>query len=100
MASKKSQQLPDLAIIRSNPGVCNGRDAVTSARSKVIIVGAGIAGLRAAAVLLEKDIDVVVLESRDRIGGRMLTVQVGNDKIDMGMDSSLCAPTPILFSHR
>ncbi|CRK47542.1 hypothetical protein BN1723_007599 [Verticillium longisporum] len=60
------------------------KDAAPAARKRVIIVGAGIAGLRAAAVLLEKDIDVVVVEARDRIGGRMLTAEVGKDKLDMG----------------
>jgi len=41
---------------------------------KVVIVGAGISGLRAAAVLLRHGVDVVILEGReDRIGGRIYT---------------------------
>ncbi|TEA11555.1 Corticosteroid-binding protein [Colletotrichum sidae] len=84
MTSDESKQLPARPIAGSHPPRRGGKDAIPAARKKVIVVGAGIAGLRAAAVLLEKDIDVVVLESRDRIGGRVLTVQVGNDKIDMG----------------
>ncbi len=39
----------------------------------VIIVGAGVAGLAAAAELTKRGIDVTVLEARDRIGGRILT---------------------------
>ncbi|MBT2654515.1 FAD-dependent oxidoreductase [Bacillus sp. ISL-18] len=39
----------------------------------VIIVGAGLSGLRAASLLTEKGIKFWVLEARDRIGGRVLS---------------------------
>jgi monoamine oxidase len=39
----------------------------------VIIVGAGLSGLRAASLLTEKGIKCRVLEARDRIGGRVLS---------------------------
>ena len=47
---------------------------------KVIVVGAGIAGLAAARALSDRGVDVEVLEARTRIGGRTWTV----DKIDLG----------------
>jgi monoamine oxidase len=37
----------------------------------ICIIGAGISGLRAADVLLQKGYKVTILEARDRIGGRV-----------------------------
>lgn len=39
----------------------------------IIIVGAGVSGLRAASLLHEQGIECIVLEARNRIGGRVLT---------------------------
>ena len=39
--------------------------------SPVIVIGAGFAGLAAALELADRGIDVVVLEARDRVGGRV-----------------------------
>ena len=37
----------------------------------VCVIGAGMAGLRCADVLLEKGVEVTVIEGRGRIGGRV-----------------------------
>jgi monoamine oxidase len=37
----------------------------------VIIVGAGVSGLRAAALLEESGVPYIILEGSDRIGGRL-----------------------------
>ena len=50
----------------------------------VIIIGAGVAGLAAAAALREAGRSCVVLEAADRPGGRARTVLVGDDPFDLG----------------
>ena len=50
----------------------------------VVIVGAGFAGLTAADALVSKGHSVVVLEGRDRVGGRSMTGEVAGVKVDMG----------------
>jgi monoamine oxidase len=44
-------------------------------RADVAVVGAGVAGLAAARELRRRGLAVVVLEARDRIGGRILTLR-------------------------
>lgn len=51
----------------------------------VAIVGGGFAGLTAARRLSEKGVSVVVLEARERVGGRVLNEPVGNGKyVELG----------------
>jgi monoamine oxidase len=58
-------------------------------RTSVAIVGAGITGLRSARLLVDAGVDCVVLEARERVGGRLLSlpVQPGEeDGADAGRD--------------
>jgi monoamine oxidase len=52
-----------------------------SRESDVVIVGAGLAVLAAARKLTAAGIDCVVLEARDRVGGRTLNHSIGDGKI-------------------
>lgn len=52
---------------------------------EVVVVGAGISGLAAAKTLSEAGItDVIILEAQDAPGGRIRSVNVGNDWIELG----------------
>jgi polyamine oxidase len=51
---------------------------------RVIVVGAGIAGLTVANALTTAGVDCVVVEARSRIGGRLHTVEVGGHVADLG----------------
>ena len=53
-------------------------------RKEVVVVGAGIAGLTAAYELSAAGKDVLVLEARDRIGGRTHTIDLAGAIVDLG----------------
>ncbi len=50
----------------------------------VVVVGAGFAGLAAARELVRLGHDVVVLEGRDRVGGRSSTTTIAGVPVDLG----------------
>ncbi len=51
---------------------------------RVIIIGAGVAGLSAANLLRAAGIEVVIVEARDRIGGRTHTLELAGARVDLG----------------
>ncbi|MGH1589244.1 flavin monoamine oxidase family protein [Methylobacterium phyllosphaerae] len=51
---------------------------------EVLIVGAGAAGIGAARILAARGVPVAVLEARDRVGGRALTVMLRGHALDLG----------------
>ena len=51
---------------------------------RVVVVGAGLAGLTTAYRLHQEGVDVHVYEARNRVGGRVLTAIVGNTIAELG----------------
>ncbi len=55
-------------------------------RSPLVIVGAGLAGLHAGRLLRAAGVDFVLIEARDRLGGRILSVDHDGQPADDGFD--------------
>jgi monoamine oxidase len=60
------------------------RSRQTGEMTDVVVVGAGFAGLSTARVLTRRGHDVVVLEGRDRVGGRSYTTTIAGVPVDFG----------------
>src|SRR6202022_1237801 len=61
-------------------------------QADVVVVGAGFAGLSAARALVEAGVDVVVLEARDRGGGRSYT-RLASDGTPIDLGGQWIGPT-------
>ncbi len=75
-SASSSSSVPALAS--TGPNTSTGRTA------DVLVIGAGIAGLRAAEVLVANGRRVIVLEARDRLGGRIYTDRSWGVPVELG----------------
>ena len=57
------------------------RTQQSDAEADVVVVGAGFAGLTAAREVVAQGRSAIVLEARDRVGGRVLNHPVGNGQV-------------------
>lgn len=74
-------QRPSISVDDGNTAV---PDPVEGDVESVVIVGAGVAGLVVAQALSTAGIEAVVVEGRDRIGGRIHTVELADTPVDLG----------------
>lgn len=88
--STRREFLQQSAILTA--GVILSADAIPQTKrrkSRVVVLGAGLAGLAAAYELSKQNHDVIVLEARSRIGGRVLSHEIDNEKkliIELGAE--------------
>jgi oxygen-dependent protoporphyrinogen oxidase len=60
-----------------------------TARQRVVIIGGGISGLSAASALQKAGTDYTLLEASNRLGGKVLTEEIGGFLIEAGPDAFL-----------
>ncbi|KAJ5619292.1 hypothetical protein N7510_003276 [Penicillium lagena] len=63
----------------------------------VAVIGAGLAGLRCADLLIQNGAQVTIFEARDRMGGRIVQEKIGDHLVDLGANWIHCTRTnPII----
>ena len=73
-----------LAVGSYDDGRTDVPGGITRPVERVVVVGAGIAGLTVANALAHAGVESVVFEARDRIGGRLHTIDLAGTPVDMG----------------
>ncbi len=87
MSRRAFLQVMGLVLLSSGASAYGGsiRREERGSKTRTLVIGAGLAGLAAARELMRRGHDVVVLEARDRLGGRIWTSNQWPDvPLDLG----------------
>lgn len=69
-------------------------------RCKVLIIGAGMAGLSAANHLVKNgQTDFKILEARSRIGGRIISIEMSKKKVQRNRHDAVCVHVELHFAN-
>ncbi|WP_020528193.1 flavin monoamine oxidase family protein [Flexithrix dorotheae] len=80
-----------LGLIKAGPAKgLNVENSPKAKGKKVIILGAGLAGMTAAYELGKLGYDCTILEARDRVGGRVWTLREGSRETEVDGQEQIC----------
>jgi monoamine oxidase len=86
-----------LRLIRKVRGICIFTiEGDNGMQTEVIVIGAGAAGLAAAESLSAAGLQTLILEARERVGGRIYTLYDGGFPIELGAEFIHGKPSEIL----
>ncbi len=84
---KKSISFMIIATLCTNSNLCSENTAKKLSDKKIVIIGAGLAGLTAGYRMHKKGFDVHVYEARNRVGGRILSAFINDNIAELGAEN-------------